>query len=82
MGMQENYTDLFESTSDRQLFIRGLKWTIEDRYARGVGDIEMLTIPKNSEDVTSTSGKIQIIAKMIDNKLTITHMYNTEHENK
>lgn len=82
MGVQENYTNLFETTSDRQMFIRGLKWTIEDRYARGVGDIEMLTIPKNGENVKSTSGKIQIIAKIINNKLTITHMYNTEHTNK
>lgn len=73
-------TDLFSSTKDRQLFIRNVKWKFDGNIAKGIGDIHTLLLPsKTSGDIVSTKGKVQIIAKKVNNAVLITHLYSTQN---
>lgn len=73
-------TDLFSSTKDRQLFIRNVKWKYEGNIAKGVGDIHTMLLPgKTTGEIVSTKGKIQIIAKKVNNTVLITHLYSTQN---
>lgn len=71
---------LFSTTKDRQLFIRNVKWKYEGNIAKGIGDIHTLLLPEQSTgEIVSAKGKIQIIAKKVNNSILITHMYSTDN---
>jgi hypothetical protein len=78
--IQQSLKDRFATTTDRQLFIRNIKWKYENNIAKGIGDIETLTLPKDKSGVIATSGKIQIIAKKLNNTVLMTHLYTSEHQ--
>jgi hypothetical protein len=78
--IEKDYSKLFASTTDRQIFIENIDWSIKDRLAKGKGDIKILTIPTHGIDVVSMSGKIEIGAEKINNKLLFTHLYNIKSD--
>lgn len=72
--------ELFSTTKDRQLFIRNVKWEYEGNIAKGIGDIHTMILPGASAgDIISTKGKVQIIAKKVNNTVLITHLYSTQN---
>jgi hypothetical protein len=80
-GIKQNFTTEFSITADRQLFIQDLRWSFEDDYAKGIGNVKSLVLSNRGNEVESSSGKIQFIAKKINDKVYITHLYRTEHKN-
>jgi hypothetical protein len=77
-GIAEDYTQLFASTSERQMFIQGMEWSQDRNYAKGSGDLEATVFAQGGQSVYTMKGKIQIVAKRIDDKVLITHMYHIE----
>lgn len=79
-GVKQDYSELFKSTSDRQMFIQNLKWSNEKIGAKGTGDLEVVILSDEGSTVYSMEGKIQIVAQKIDNQVKITHLYHIERE--
>ena len=79
-GVKQDYSQLFASTSDRQMFIQNLKWSKENIGAKGTGDLEVIILSEEGSTVYSMEGKIQIVAQKIDNQVKITHLYHIERE--
>jgi hypothetical protein len=77
-NIEEDYNKLFTSTSSRQMFIQGMKWSHGANYAKGSGDLEAIVFAQSDEPVYAMKGKIQIVAKRIDDKVLITHLYHIE----
>ena len=77
-GITEDYTQLFDNTSERQMFIQGLDWSQDKNYAKGSGDLEAVVFSGSGESVYTMKGKIQIVARRIDDKVLITHLYHIE----
>ncbi|WP_455366729.1 nuclear transport factor 2 family protein, partial [Kaarinaea lacus] len=79
-GIRQDYAKLFTTTSDRQMFIQNLKWVDAEIGAKGFGDLEVVVLSPNSNNVYSMKGKIQIVAQLLDGKTKITHLYHIEHQ--
>jgi hypothetical protein len=79
-GVRKDYAKLFSGTSDRQMFIQNLKWTDETIGAKGTGDLEVIVLSNGVNTVYSMTGKIQIVAQLIEGKPLITHLYHIERQ--
>ena len=79
-GLRDDYTQLFKTTSERQMFIMNLKWIDESIGAKGTGDLEAAVFSNNNSSVYSMKGKIQIVVQLINDKPLITHLYHIEHQ--
>ena len=77
-GIREDYSQLFETTTDRQMFIQNLQWTDASIGAKGIGDLEVVVLSNNTNTVYTMKGKIQIVAQQLDGKTVITHLYHIE----
>jgi len=77
-SIKKDYKKLFETSNDRQMFIKGLRWKREADYAQGRGDLEAMILMKPGESVYTMSGKIEIVVKRIDGKVLITRLYHLE----
>lgn len=78
-GIRQDYETLFNTTNDRQMFIRDLQWSFDDNQAKGDGTLKAIIITDSGTPVYSMEGEIQIIARRVDDKVLITHMYHDEH---
>jgi len=72
----KDYTALFSSTSERQIFIQDLDWSYNNNRAKGNGKINTVVFANNDNKLQQLNGKIQIVAKKIDDKVLITHLYH------
>ena len=79
-GVTSDYSELFSTTSDRQMFIQNLIWNNEKIGAKGTGDLEVVILSDDGNPVYSMEGKIQIVAQKIDHNVKITHLYHIERE--
>lgn len=79
-GVRQDYSQLFQTSNDRQMFIQNLSWVDVDNGAKGTGDLEVIVLSNNSENVYSMKGKIQIVAQLINGKTLITHLYHIERQ--
>ncbi|WP_455218926.1 hypothetical protein [Kaarinaea lacus] len=79
-GIKQDYIELFNSTSDRQMFIQDLRWSGESNSVKGTGDLEVTILSNSGNTVYSMNGKIQIVAQKTNNRVHITHMYHIEHK--
>jgi len=75
----EDYTALFSSTTDRQMFIQNMDWSYDNNHAKGSGELNALVFADNDNKLQELNGKIQIVAKKMDNKVVITHLYHILH---
>lgn len=75
-GIKQDYKDLFARTSDRQLFIKNLSWSINKNKAQGSGKLNVIIIPDGDNTLNSQKGDIEIAASKINNKVFITHLYH------
>jgi len=74
--IKKDYQALFQSTTDRQLFIQNIKWTIVNNYARGKGVLNILIVAEGRNAIDSQQGEIQITAQKSKDKLLITHLFH------
>ena len=81
LGIKKDYSELFSTTTDRQMFIQDLEWSKESAGAKGTGNLEVTILSDNGNTVYSMNGKIQIVAQKTDDKIRITHLYHIEHKN-
>jgi hypothetical protein len=79
-GLKQDYENLFNTTSDRQMFIQNIKWETESIGAKGTGDLQVLVFSEAGSEVYSLEGKIQIVAQLIGNEAKITHLYHIERQ--
>jgi hypothetical protein len=77
-GITEDYNQLFANTSERQMFIQGMDWSQDKNYAKGSGNLEAIVFSGSGESVYTMKGKIQIVARRIDDKVLITQLYHIE----
>lgn len=77
-GIADDYKKLFANTTERQMFIQDMEWARDKNYAKGSGELEAIVFTESGESVYTMKGKIQIVAKRIDNTVLITHMYHIE----
>ena len=79
-GIREDYSQLFHTTTDRQMFIQNLQWTDASIGAKGIGDLEVVVLSNNTNTVYTMKGKIQIVAQQLHGKTRITHLYHIERQ--
>lgn len=79
-GIKSDYQDLFKNSNDRQMFIQGMQWSYDKKHAKGIGDLEAIVLSDSGQTVYTLSGKIQLVAKRVNGKVHITHMYHIERE--
>ena len=72
--MKQNYTDLFDTTSDREVFIKNVKWEIKGDKAMGTG--EMLLTLHTDDKVQTKKGKIRIVARKSKDLVRFTQMFH------
>jgi len=73
--MKQNYQELFSSTSDREVFIKDIKWEIKGDKALGTGDL-LLTLHSGSNKVETKKGKIRIVAQKSKDLVRFTQMFH------
>ncbi|WP_455221509.1 hypothetical protein [Kaarinaea lacus] len=79
-GVREDYNQLFQTSTDRQMFIQNLKWVDVANGAKGTGDLEVIVLSNNTNTVYNMKGKIQIVAQRMNGKTLITHLYHIERK--
>ena len=73
--MKQNYKDLFSTTSDREVFIKNVKWEIKGDKALGTGEL-LLTLHDDDERVETKKGKIRIVAQKSKDLVRFTQMFH------
>ena len=71
----QNYQDLFRATSDREVFIKNVKWEIKGDRALGTGEL-LLTTHGANDQVETKKGKIRIVAKKSKDLVRFTQMFH------
>ena len=56
-----------------------MKWEFTGKSAKGSADLEAMLVSQDNDEMHTLSGKIQIVAKRVDKKVRITHLYHIEH---
>jgi len=74
--IKSDYKDFFSNTTDRQLFIKDLKWTINKDLAKGIGNLNALVVKTDSDKINAINGEVEIVAQRINNKVLITHLFH------
>ena len=74
--IKSDYKSFFSHTTDRQLFIKDLKWTVNKDLAKGIGNLNALVVKTDSEKINSINGEVEIVAQRINNKVLITHLFH------
>jgi len=71
-GIRKDHADLFNSTQQRQIFLKDVVWKINDKTATGNGKFEVMVQSKGQEAFASVTGTITIEAEKSENGLNIT----------
>jgi len=74
--IKSDYKAFFSNTTDRQLFIKDLKWTVNKELAKGIGNLNALVVKTDSDKINSINGEIEIVAQRIKDKVLITHLFH------
>jgi len=69
------YSNIFQSTYDREMYISNMQWETSGSFAKGRGFLESMSFSKEDDDIKNVSGKIQIVARREGNVVTFTHFY-------
>ncbi|WP_455212747.1 hypothetical protein [Kaarinaea lacus] len=73
--LRKDYVDLFESTSDRQVFISNVDWSFKDNKAMGTGDLVINLLSKQDHKITKKKGKVRLIVEKNLHKTRISHLF-------
>jgi putative secretion ATPase (PEP-CTERM system associated) len=74
-GIQSDYTELFKSTTKRKMTISSLKWSVENDYARGIGNYQAQINPVGTQGSQTFTGNITIQVQKAEEGLKITRFY-------
>lgn len=70
--VKSEYEDLVYQTSDRQMFIRDMKWSFEGDEAIGKGTLTLVTLFSSQAQVLNRKKQLEMIARKDKNKILIT----------
>jgi hypothetical protein len=73
--LRRDYVDLFESTSDRQVFISNIDWSFKNNKAMGTGDLVINLLSKQDHKITKKKGKVRLIVEKNRQKARISHLF-------
>jgi len=74
--IKSDYKEFFSNTTDRQLYIKDLKWTFNKELAKGIGNLNALVVKTDSDKINAINGEIEIVAQRIKDKVLITHLFH------
>ncbi|MDH5326137.1 MAG: hypothetical protein OEY58_11805 [Gammaproteobacteria bacterium] len=70
--VKSEYQDLVYQTSDRQMFIRDMKWTFKDNVAIGKGTLTLVTLFSSQSQILNRKKVLEMVARKVENKILIT----------
>lgn len=70
------YSQIFQTTYDREMYITNMQWETSGSFSKGRGDLEAMSFSKEDDDIKNVTGKIQIVAHREGDKVRITHLYH------
>jgi hypothetical protein len=73
--LRSDYADLFQSTSDRQVFISNIDWSFKNNKAMGTGDLVINLLSKQENKITKQKGKVRLIVEKNRRKARISHLF-------
>ena len=73
--LRRDYSDLFQSTSDRQVFISNVDWSYKDNKAMGTGDLVINLLSGQDHKITKKKGKLRLIVEKSEQKARISHLF-------
>ena len=76
--IRQDYSELFKSSSDRRVFLKGLSWVYSKNHAKGSGKLDIFVTAVGGDIDHVIKGKVKIIAKRIQDSVVITHLYHSE----
>ena len=76
--IRQDYIELFKTSSERSVFLKGLSWVYSKNHAKGTGGIDVFVTAVGGEIDHVIKGKIKIIAKRMQDAVVITHLYHSE----
>jgi len=76
----KEYSDIFQSTYDREMYISNMQWETSGSFAKGRGILEAMSFSKEDDDIKNLTGKIQIVAHREGNQVKITHLYHLSQD--
>ncbi|WP_455204026.1 hypothetical protein [Kaarinaea lacus] len=74
--MRNEYEALFQSTSDRQLFIDNMQWSFKNNKAMGTGDLVVTLISRQGTQITKQKGKVRMIVEKSKQKAQFSHLFH------
>ena len=72
----KEYSNIFQATYDREMYISNMQWETSGSFAKGRGFLEAMSFSKEDDDIKNVTGKIQIVAHREGNQVKITHLYH------
>ncbi|MCG6970706.1 MAG: hypothetical protein LJE85_13150 [Gammaproteobacteria bacterium] len=73
--LRRDYLDLFDTTTDRQVFISNIDWTFKDNKAMGTGDLVINLLSNQDHKITKKKGKVRLIVEKNLQKARISHLF-------
>jgi len=77
--LDAEFEDLFNNSSDRQMFVSGLKWSIKDNQAIGNGKLEVIILSDSEPHVLSRKSKIQFVTTKQNDEIYITEFQQSDY---
>ncbi len=77
--IEGEYANLFQSTSERQMFIHDLKWSYNKGRAIGKGRMETLLMSDTDSNVLATNSRVQLVVEKLGNSTRIIRFYALEN---
>lgn len=75
-AIKSEYETLFNSTSERQMFLQNLKWKYSGSKAVGKAKLKVVIMTHTGADVSSFSGRIQFVVEKQDDAVVITKLFH------
>lgn len=73
--LRNDYLELFDTTTDRQVFISNVDWKFKGNKAMGTGDLVINLLSNEDHKITKKKGKVRLIIEKNLQKARISHLF-------
>jgi hypothetical protein len=73
--LRHDYLELFNTTTDRQVFISNIDWKFKGNKAMGTGDLVINLLSNEDHKITKKKGKVRLIVEKNLQKARISHLF-------
>ena len=74
-GLKSQYSDLFNSTTERQMILHDMKWKFNKDKAIGKGKMELSLVSTEDSQEKEQFGRLQLVAEKQQDKIVFTRFY-------